>query len=490
MAIQPSLPQEQSTESLLAAIATLKKEVADLKIAKVAFNAQSELLENLLRMAGTPELEEVLGITLNQALGLSKQLTGAEHSCLVLLEADGTVKHSIGQFSGIAAEPQQNLMDCLSHQAYIRSILSSPQATLSSETHHIHPWSEWPEQQAIVGSALSIPIIKDQTPLGILTLMHSQAGFFTEESAQLMQLMAKQIALATEYARFYGQLETLSYKLKRELEKGREMQHNFLPQPLLSMPGCEIVAFFQPARQVAGDFYDTFLLPNGSVGLVIGDVCDKGVGAALFMGLFRSLLRIFSGQHSFHNLGAFENTSFSNLITQQWSGRTQDIDALLAVSLTNDYIAQNHSELCMFATLFFGIFNPETGVLTYINGGHEAPIILGDTGIKMRLKSTGPCVGPMLNAKFKIEQVQLDPGDILVGYSDGVTDARSPEGEFFSEKGLLALLEEVAPSPSGILLHLQQKLQTHIAEADPFDDITIMVMQRMAASKQAVSLNV
>lgn len=483
MAIQSSLSQKQSTESLLAAIATLQQEVADLKIAKIAFNAQSELLENLLRMAGTPELEEVLGITLNQALSLSKQLTGAEHSCLVLLEADGTVKNRIGQFRGMTAEQQQTLMDCLSQPAYIHSVLSSPQATLSSHTRHAHPWSEWPEQQERVGSALSIPIIKEQTPLGILTLMHAQLGFFTVESAQLMQLMAKQIALATEYARFYGQLETLSYKLKRELEKGREMQHNFLPQPLLQTPECEIVAFFQPARQVAGDFYDTFLLPNGSVGLVIGDVCDKGVGAALFMGLFRSLLRIFSGQHSFHNLGEFENTSFSNLLTQRGLRQPQDTDALLAVSLTNDYIAENHSDLCMFATLFFGIFNPETGLLTYINGGHEAPIILGDAGIKMRLKSTGPCVGPMPNAKFKIEQVQLDPGDILLGYSDGVTDARSPEGTFFSEKGLLALLEEVAPSPSGILLHLQQQLKTHIAEADPFDDITIMVMQRIATSE-------
>ncbi len=98
------------------------------------------------------------------------------------------------------------------------------------------------------------------------------------------------------------QVEAYSQALNDELEKGREMQTNFLPGQLLHKPGWEIVAYFKPAHQVAGDFYDAFELPRGYLGLVIADVCDKGVGAALFMALFRSLIRIFSGQTSLEGL--------------------------------------------------------------------------------------------------------------------------------------------------------------------------------------------
>jgi len=100
----------------------------------------------------------------------------------------------------------------------------------------------------------------------------------------------------------FEQVEAYSRKLNNELEKGRQMQINFLPDQLLQLPGWETAAYFKPARQVAGDFYDVFQLPGGSIGLVIADVCDKGVGAALFMALFRSLIRIFSGQTSLDGL--------------------------------------------------------------------------------------------------------------------------------------------------------------------------------------------
>ena len=134
------------------------------------------------------------------------------------------------------------------------------------------------------------------------------------------------------------------------------MQKNFLPDNLPQRSGWEFSAYFRPARQVSGDFYDIFELPDGSVGLVIADVCDKGVGAALFMALFRSLIRIFSGQTALQGLECQINQDImENHVpnaNRPVNGQTQN-DPLKAVRLTNDYIAKNHEDLAMFATVFF-----------------------------------------------------------------------------------------------------------------------------------------
>ncbi|MDE3089520.1 MAG: response regulator, partial [Chloroflexota bacterium] len=152
--------------------------------------------------------------------------------------------------------------------------------------------------------------------------------------------------------------------LERELEIGREIQFSFLPDALPQPPGWEIAARFLPARQVSGDLYDVFALHgDAQIGLVIADVCDKGVGAALYMALFRSLLRVTSNLDYFadrHRPSAPSNPA-ANLKN--------------AVALTNNYIARTHEQASMFATLFFGILDPATGALIYINGGHQPPII-------------------------------------------------------------------------------------------------------------------
>jgi phosphoserine phosphatase RsbU/P len=154
------------------------------------------------------------------------------------------------------------------------------------------------------------------------------------------------------------------------------------------------------------------------------------------------------------------------------------IQALKAVELTNNYISEEHGETGMFATMFFGILNPETGLLTYINGGHESPLIVNADGIKAALKSTGPAVGMMPNSKFKIKQVQLEPGDILFGYTDGLTDARSPNREFFTEKRVLSLLNQPYSSATELLECMKTNVFAHIDCAAQFDDITLLAVRR------------
>jgi sigma-B regulation protein RsbU (phosphoserine phosphatase) len=282
----------------------------------------------------------------------------------------------------------------------------------------------------------------------------------------------------------FQQVEAYSRVLNNELEKGRQMQINFLPSQLLQMPGWETAAFFKPARQVAGDFYDIFQLPEGSIGLVVADVCDKGVGAAMFMALFRSLIRIFSGQTALNGLPL---TCSDNIPDEpEVDSGNPDIDpthlrALKAVQLTNNYIALNHDELAMFATLFFGILDPATGSLSYINGGHEPLFVLKPGGgVKAQLTVTGPAVGVQPKIGFKIRQIYLEPGDILLGYTDGVTEAVAVDGSFFTKASLASITEKPSSTATELLDRIAESLQVHIGEADQFDDITLLAIRRIS----------
>jgi serine phosphatase RsbU (regulator of sigma subunit) len=154
------------------------------------------------------------------------------------------------------------------------------------------------------------------------------------------------------------------------------------------------------------------------------------------------------------------------------------IHALKAVELTNDYVAHNHSNLNMFATLFFGVLDPVTGLLAYVNGGHEPLAILGPAGVRQRLMPTGPAVGMLPNMNFKIQQMYLEPGDILLGYTDGIPEARCPSGQFFTEKKLLSLLQDPTPSATALIERIKVSVLAHIASADQFDDITMLAVQR------------
>jgi sigma-B regulation protein RsbU (phosphoserine phosphatase) len=286
------------------------------------------------------------------------------------------------------------------------------------------------------------------------------------EKGQRQEILAKQAA------------EAYSKALEHELEKAREIQRDFLPDQIPQPRNWEIAAFFHPAIQVSGDFYDVLSLPGGNVGLVIADVCDKGVGSALFMALFRSLIRVFSGQTDLCELiSSAVNEKVSTTIESQAATHDQ-ISALKAVALTNDYIAEEHCEMCMFATIFFGVLNPATGLLAYINGGHEPVFIVGPAGVKESLRPTGPAVGMLFDSEFEIQQVQLEPGDILIGYTDGVTEARSQSDELFTRKRLQSLLEQPAATASDLLENIKIGLFTYTDKAPNSDDITMLAVRR------------
>jgi serine phosphatase RsbU (regulator of sigma subunit) len=272
-------------------------------------------------------------------------------------------------------------------------------------------------------------------------------------------------------------------KIEFELEKGREIQREFLPNQIPDLPNWDIATCFYPAGQVSGDFYDVFMLPDGNVGLVIADVCDKGVGSALYMALFRSLIRVFAEQAihcSGPDLTQIQAATDNDETTlPPASGPTARLEA---VSSTNNYIAHIHGRECMFATLFFGVLNPASGVLSYVNGGHEPLYIINAGQIKNRLKPTGPAVGLMPDITFKTQEIQLEPGDLLVGYTDGVTDARSPQGEVYTRDRLQSLLTQPFKSASETLERVQSNLFAFIDVASRGDDVTMLAVQRASVA--------
>jgi serine phosphatase RsbU (regulator of sigma subunit) len=285
----------------------------------------------------------------------------------------------------------------------------------------------------------------------------------------------------------HAQREEALLKLERDIQIGRRIQASFLPTTLPEVPHWELAAFFQPAREVAGDFYDAFMLnQNRRVGIVIGDVCDKGVGAALFMALFRSLTRAFAQQHySLRWMDADETDFLTSPVTDRRRGIPSTGTTALknAIGLTNNYIINNHGDTNMFATMFFGVLDPVAGVLTYINGGHNPPWLFNAAGVKMRLMPTGPAVGMLPDVDFGIQQVTFEPGDILLTFTDGVPEARDPDGAFFTEAKLRMLINDPMPAAAQELLErIHGRLTAHIGTAAQFDDITMLAVRRLSAS--------
>ena len=480
-------------------VESLRREVTQLKTEKAELNVKSKLFESFAAMAHTccrlPSSAEwtELKDTLEKTLEFSVELTRAEKGSLILLDRNGVVTDSILRPGDTDPDQCCRIIGRGLKRGLAGWVRNHHRMGLITDTFEDERWVPLPHQPQTVRSVLAVPILKCEELLGILTLMHSQPNHFSPELVDQMQATSDQIALTLENARLYSRLddsyqsldrskqeiEAYSKALDEEMEKGRQIQRDFLPQEIPRLPNWEIETYFAPAKQVSGDFYDVFSLPGNNLGVVIADVADKGVGSALYMALIRSLIRVFSGHISLHG---FANFSINNGVTRsdmKQCATTDQLNALSAVKLTNDYIAHEHAKEGMFATLFFGVINPFTGIMAYINAGHDPLVITASSGIKQILDPTGPAVGMMVDMKFEIRQVQIEPGDILIGYTDGVIEALAPNGDFFTRKRLLSIAEQTTSSASDLVDRIKTSVSTHVHNAPPSDDITMLAVQRL-----------
>jgi phosphoserine phosphatase RsbU/P len=313
---------------------------------------------------------------------------------------------------------------------------------------------------------LGVPMIVGDQVTGILSLQDPDIEYaFDDSVVLLLQTLAASMSVALENARLWEQENLYRKSLEREFEIGRSIQESFLPETIPQPQGWEIAAYLKSAREVAGDFYDVFELSENRIGLVIADVCDKGLGAALFMTLFRSLLRAASNIDFYARIEAIAGNSSTARLRN-------------AASLTNNYIAETHGKTGMFATVFFGILDLQTGELTYINCGHVGPLILDRAGIKQALAVSGPALGIRLDAKFTVQAVTLRRGDLFFAYTDGLTDIATAEDKVIPIDTFIPLLTQ-DQSLQSLLSHVMQELETLAQGCKQYDDITLLALRRL-----------
>jgi len=250
---------------------------------------------------------------------------------------------------------------------------------------------------------------------------------------------------------------------REQMQLGRQIQADFMPAELPQLAGWDIAACFRPAYEVAGDFYDVFRLPGDRLGLLLGDVSGKGVSAALFMALTRSLVRAYSDYDT-----------------------ASTLDVLNSVFLTNRFILRHHQQrTIMFATLFLGVLDTQTGAMNYINAGHVPPILSRPGGEHELLQPSGPLVGITEDIPFVVQQVSMNPGDAVLVYTDGITEAMDAHQELFGADRLLATLrvDHGIRSADTLLQHIEAAVRTHIGGDTPSDDVTMLALLRLIATQ-------
>lgn len=241
--------------------------------------------------------------------------------------------------------------------------------------------------------------------------------------------------------------------LKGELEVAREIQLAMLPSGTYSAGDIDICGVTRPANTVGGDFYDVLPLRDGRIIITVGDVAGKGSPAALLMALLLAVLR--------------------TLVDGE-------LEAPALVERLNVQICR-HCPPSRFITLFYAVYSPAAGALTYVNAGQNPPMIRRRGGRYERLNSTGVALGMFAESKFGAIETTLDPDEMLVLYSDGVTEAEDPSGRPFEEAGLeLALEQNVADSPAAIGARVIKAVEAHAQDSRFSDDLTILIMKRTA----------
>jgi sigma-B regulation protein RsbU (phosphoserine phosphatase) len=268
----------------------------------------------------------------------------------------------------------------------------------------------------------------------------------------------------------------------RELEIAHEIQQGFLPRKFPQVPGVEIAATMQPAREVGGDFYDVIPLGGERVGVLVADVSGKGVPSALYMALARTLLRAHSlSARPRYLVDALASAHVKQLMR---TGSLGALSALGAVRQTNDYLTRHHSEACMFFTLFYAVYDPQSHLLTYVNAGHNPPLLYNTlTGDQCWLQPTDIAVGLMPGRPFEAQERQLGSGDILVLYTDGVTEAFNAEREMFGEERLAEVVRtHTAVSAQELMRAIEAEVGVFVGDAPQSDDITLLAMRCLQSS--------
>jgi len=286
-------------------------------------------------------------------------------------------------------------------------------------------------------------VIEDADRIAGGDLDHAVRSMNTTEFIRLGESINTMVSRIREYSEDIERSES-------ELRIAAGIQSSLLPREIPQPRGCEIYAFTQPAKEVGGDFFDFFGQGEGRYALIIADVAGKGVPAALFMALSRTTVRTIA----------------------RWCRTASEI-----IRRSNDAVIEDSGSVS-FVTLFYGMFDEREKTLTYVNAGHNPPIIRRSSGMTEALEPTGPVVGFLEEMMYDEVTVSLAPGDLLVLYTDGVTESQDNEGILFGEERLHEIIDSAAAcSAREVAERIRDAAIGFAGDAPQFDDITVIVLR-------------
>jgi sigma-B regulation protein RsbU (phosphoserine phosphatase) len=313
-----------------------------------------------------------------------------------------------------------------------------------------------PEQQTLkqLDVQLLLPLTGRDDLIGVMALGPKRSEEpYSKTDLQLLQSVAAQTGLAIENSRLISSLAEEAARrerFNRELEIAREVQERLFPQCYPSIPGLDCAGHCRPAQGVGGDYYDFIGLPEGRLGLAVGDVSGKGISAALLMAGLRASLR------------------------GQTLGGPADLAALMrnVNSLLYEASADNR-----YATFFYGQYDPRNRTLAFVNAGHNPPVILRGDEI-LRLEADGPVVGLLPRAEYGQSSLVLSPGDILLAYTDGISEAMTLDDAEWGEDRMISAAQNCRALPAAQMIdYLIAAADAFAAGAPQHDDMTLVVMK-------------
>jgi len=303
-----------------------------------------------------------------------------------------------------------------------------------------------------VRSMIAVPLQTNDRVIGLIYVDSPHlVREFSREDLNLLTVMANVAAIRIEHARL-NEIEEAERAMAKDMQQAALIQKGLLPSEAPSIPGMDIFGKTTACRTVGGDYYDFLEFPDGRVGMLVGDVAGKGMPASLLMSSLQARVQVL-----------FE-----------------DADDLA------DKIGRLNKAICAkcpdnrFITFFMAVANPKTGELVYTNAGHNPPLVVRAGGGFETLRGGGVILGILPMAKYKESCVELAPGDILVLYSDGITEAVSPAGEDFGEERIATLVASLRDCPASEIVEAIEKAVAEFTEGAPAaDDITVVVARRV-----------
>ena len=345
------------------------------------------------------------------------------------------------------------LLDAAHHKGRLLAVPADETMTLQ-DWINFEALDENAENEILVSDRqllLAVPLLIKNDSFGVLLVQEAPGGLrFRARRLDIINGIAQQAALAIQSDRLQDEM-VLRERLETEVQLARQIQQTFIPQTLPILSGWDLASRWRTARQVGGDFFDVIELPGGGIGLFIADVADKGIPAALFMALTRTLVR---------------------------AAVTETESPAKALRRVNDLLIPD-TQQGMFVTAVYAVLYPESGKLVYANAGHNPPLWLNRKGKAERLTRTGMALGVLEGEKMEERNIKLRSGDTLLFYTDGLSEAFSPGGDLFGEERILAALQaDIEKSAERILQGIEASLDEFVGDEAQSDDLTMLLLRR------------